>query len=207
MSSTNQELESKFHITNPKALEERIQNLGAVLLQPRTHEYNLRFDTPDHKLARDYRLLRLRKDQSAHLTYQGPALDQNGVSVRKEIEITVEDFDTARQLLHALGYVVTAVYEKYRTTYELENLHVTIDEMPFGVFLEIEGEDISTIQSTATRLDLDLDAHISDNYLQIFLKLKEAYNLDFDEIRFENFEGIEISLETIGIKAADKQSH
>jgi adenylate cyclase class 2 len=184
-----------------------MQNLGAELLQPRTHEYNLRFDTPDEKLAQDYRLLRLRKDQSTHLTYKGPTINQDGVNVREEIEIIVGDFDTAKQFFHALGYVVTAVYEKYRTTYDLDGIHVTIDEMPFGVFLEIEGENISTIQSTATRLDLDLDAHIPQNYLQIFLQLKEAYTLDFDEMLFKYFEGIAISLETIGIKAADNQPH
>jgi len=203
MASINQELESKFHLSHPKTLEGRLQNLGAELLHPRTHEYNLRFDTPDQKLARDYRILRLRKDRSVHLTYKGPTIIKNGVNVREEIEVTVGDFDTANLLLHALGYVVTAVYEKYRTTYEFDGLHITIDEMPFGVFLEIEGEDVERIRSAAARLGLDMDAHIALNYLQIFLQLKGAYNLDFEEVLFENFEGFEINLETIGIKSAD----
>lgn len=204
MPSTNQELESKFHLSHPKALEDRLIKFGAELLHPRTHEYNLRFDTSDQKLARDYRLLRLRKDQSAHLTYKGPTANQNGVNVREEIEVTVGDFNTADLLLHALGYVVSAVYEKYRTTYELDGLHITIDEMPFGVFLEIEGKDVERIRSAAARLGLDMDAHIALNYLQIFHQLQETYNLNFDELLFENFEGIEISLETIGIKSADQ---
>ncbi|MGD8457294.1 MAG: class IV adenylate cyclase [Anaerolineales bacterium] len=204
MNPTNQELESKYHLSQPKVLEARLQGLGAELLHPRTHEYNLRFDTPDQNLAQEYRLLRLRKDQSAHLTYKGPSTNQSGVNIREEIEITIGDFDTARLLLHALGYVITAVYEKYRTTYELDGLHVTIDEMPFGVFLEIEGKDIESIKLAAVRLGLDGDAHIAQNYLQIFLQLKDTYRLDFDEVLFENFEGIVISLETIGIRPADK---
>jgi adenylate cyclase class 2 len=203
MPSINQELESKFHLSHPKALEARLQDLGAHLLHTRTHEYNLRFDTPDQNLTQGYRLLRLRKDQSARLTYKGPSTNQSGVNVREEIEVTVGDFDTTTQLLHALGYVVTAVYEKYRTSYELGGLHVTIDEMPFGVFLEIEGEDAGRIRSATAQLGLDGGVYIALNYLQIFRQLKEAYHLDFDEVLFENFEGIEISLEKIGITSAN----
>jgi adenylate cyclase class 2 len=203
MTQTNQELESKFHLAHPKTLQDRLLNLGANLLHPRTHEYNLRFDTPDQNLAQGYRLLRLRKDQSARLTYKGPSTNQDGVNVREEIEVTVGDFDTTTQLLHALGYVVTAVYEKYRTSYELGGLHVTIDEMPFGVFLEIEGEDAGRIRSATAQLGLDGGVYIALNYLQIFRQLKEAYHLDFDEVLFENFEGIEISLEKIGITSAN----
>jgi adenylate cyclase class 2 len=203
MPSTNQELESKFHLSHPKALEDRLIKFGTELLHPRSHEYNLRFDTPDQNLARDYHILRLRKDQSVHLTYKGPTTNQNGVNVREEIEVTVGDFDTANLLLHALGYVVTAVYEKYRTTYEFDGLHITIDEMPFGVFLEIEGKDAERIRSATAQLGLDGGAHIALNYLQIFHQLKEAYGLGFDEVLFENFEGLEINLETIGITSAD----
>ena len=203
MTSTHQELEAKFYITNPKALEGRLNALGAELIQPRTHEFNLRFDTPDQKLAKEYRLLRLRKDQTVHLTYKGPAITQDGVSVREEIEVLVGDFETTKQLLHALGYVVTAIYEKYRTTYELNHNHITIDEMPFGTFAEVEGPDAERIKTTAEKLGLDQDAHISENYLAIFYCLKETYQLDFDAITFENFEGIEIELEGIGIRAAD----
>lgn len=42
-------------------------------------------------------------------------------------------------LLQELGYVVSEVYEKYRTTYKLNVLQITLDEMPYGMFVEIEG--------------------------------------------------------------------
>lgn len=203
MTSTHQEKEAKFFITNPKALEGRLNALGAEFIQPRTHEYNLRFDTPDHKLAKEYRLLRLRKDQTVHLTYKGPAITRGGVSVREEIETLVGDFETTKQLLHALGYIVTAIYEKYRTTYELNYNHITIDEMPFGAFAEVEGADAEGINTTVEKLGLDQDAHISENYLTIFYRLKEAFQFDFDAMTFDNFAGIEIDLERIGIRVAD----
>lgn len=203
MISTNQELEAKFFITNPNNLETRLGELGAELIQPHTHEYNLRFDTPDQQLAQDYRLLRLRKDQSTRLTYKGPATTRDGVNIREEIEITVGDYETAKQLLHSLGYVVTAIYEKYRTTYELNHIHITVDEMPFGVFAEVEGPEAEGIKTTAEDLGLKWDAYISDNYLTIFYQLKEALDLDFDAMTFENFKGLAIDLSVAGIRAAD----
>jgi len=202
MKALNQELEAKFFISKPEALEAQLKALGAELIQPRTHEYNLRFDTPDQQLAQEFRLLRLRKDQAVRLTYKGPATNQEGVNVREEVEINVEDYETAKQLLHVLGYVVTAIYEKYRTTYELNNNHITIDEMPFGVFVEVEGRDKEGIKITAEALGLNWDTNISENYLMIFYRLKKAYRLDFDEMTFENFGGLDIDLKLAGVKAA-----
>lgn len=203
MTSTHRELEAKFYITKPKVLEAQLKKLGAELIQPRTHEYNLRFDTPEQDLARDFRLLRLRKNQIARLTYKGPTTNQGGVNIREEVETTVGDYETAKQLLQALGYVVTAIYEKYRTTYELNNNHITIDEMPFGMFVEVEGPEAEEIKTIAKALGLNWDAHVSENYLTIFYQLKEAFHLDFDDMRFENFKGMEIDLEVIGIKPAN----
>ena len=44
------------------------------------------------------------------------------------------DFEAARRLLEALGYRLTVMYEKYRTTYHLRHLIVVLDEMPYGEF-------------------------------------------------------------------------
>ena len=135
------ELEAKFCILRPQAIEERLQSLGAHLLHPRTFESNLRFDTPGLDLSRDKRLLRLRQDHTTRLTYKGPTRQDHGLSSRQEIEMDVSDFGTAQRILEALGYQVVVIYEKYRTTYELDHAHVTIDEMPYGIFVEIEGEN------------------------------------------------------------------
>ena len=54
----------------------------------------------------------------------------------------VESFDQARAFLAALGYQVDMVYEKYRTKYELEGVHLDLDEMPYGDFIELEGNDV-----------------------------------------------------------------
>ena len=132
-----------------------------------------------------------------------PASTLSGVSAREEIEFTVGDFDTAKKFLQALGYEVTVIYEKYRTTYERDNLHITFDEMPYGQFVEIEGLGVEVIKVVASKLGLNWKARINENYLTVFKRAQKALNLDFQDLTFENFKGVEIGLDALGITAAD----
>jgi adenylate cyclase class 2 len=120
----DQELEVKFLVSDLAKLEQRLRALGASQELPRTHEVNLRFDTPDGALQMGKQVLRLRQDQAVHLTYKGPSTSQQGVRVRTEIEFIVEDFGKARRFLEVLGYQVALMYEKYRTTYRLDGVEV-----------------------------------------------------------------------------------
>ena len=164
------EIEVKFYLTDMTAYEKRVRNIGATLIRPRMREVNYRFDTPDMNLAREHRVLRLRQDTSNILTYKGPTQVKDGVSVRPEIELEVDDFNSARTLLEELGYRLSLKYEKWRTIYQLGNLEITLDEMPFGNFTEIEGEDSFQIQQTASLLALDWKTGITDSYLLLFDK-------------------------------------
>jgi adenylate cyclase class 2 len=199
----DQELEVKFYINNLGAIEERLQSLGARLEQSRTHELNLRFDTPTGDLARSFRVLRLRQDTAARLTFKGPAHEEGGVRVRQELEFVVSDFAMARALLQALGYQVAMIYEKYRTTYNLEGMHIALDEMPYGNFTEIEGPDPATIQSASQRLGLDWSATVPASYAMLFSMLQAKLGLPFHDLIFDNFKDRIITAEQLEVKPAD----
>jgi adenylate cyclase class 2 len=92
---------------------------------------------------------------------------------------------------------VSGIYEKYRTVYGLDGLLITIDDMPFGNFSEIEGENADSIRMAAMRLGLEWDARILDNYLALFEKVKESMGLSFRDLSFENFESVKIPDEII----------
>jgi adenylate cyclase class 2 len=200
----NQELEVKFHLQNLPTLEQRLIELGATLSHARVHEINLRFDRAEGELAQGYRVLRLRQDDAARLTYKGPSSYEQGARLRQEIEFEVSDFEAARALLEALGYEVAMMYEKYRTTYELGGAHVTLDEMPYGNFVEIEGPDPETIRRVNEHLGLDWSLRVPDSYTTIFDQLRQAMGLEFRDLSFKNFGGLEVSLNILGIQAADK---
>jgi len=180
-----QETEVKFYVNDLGQVEERLRGLGAHLLQPRVHETNLRFDLPDGGLRAAGRVLRLRMDTQARLTYKGPSERLDGVLSRAEYETEVGDFETAQHILHALGYVVSATYEKFRATYEWEGLHIMLDELPYGDFVEIEGPDADSLQTASRALGLDFSAAIPASYLALFEGLCQKHGLDPSRLTFE----------------------
>jgi len=197
------EVEVKFFLTDLHAFEKRVRSIGAVLVRPRTREVNYRFDTPDMKLSKERRVLRLRQDSSTLLTYKGPAQVNDNVSMRPEIELEVNDFMAASDLLEALGFQLNVKYEKWRTIYQLDELEITLDEMPFGNFTEIEGGEPAAIQKTASLLALDWNTRILDSYLVLFDRLKTNKRLEVPDLTFEALKNLDISPADLGVKVAD----
>jgi adenylate cyclase class 2 len=203
MGSATKELEVKFYLKKKSSLHGALKNLGARLVQTRIHEHNLRFDTVEGKLTSNQQVLRLRKDHTNHLTYKGPSDVRTGVSARTEIEFCVDDFDKAQNLLEALGYRVSMIYEKYRTVYELNSTLITIDEMPFGDFAEIEGTNRATIKNLCNQLGLKWEHRSLESYAVLFETAKENLNLNFRDLTFENFAGIKIDASHFALSPAD----
>jgi adenylate cyclase class 2 len=202
----DQELEVKFFVEDLNEIEKRLVSAKANLIQPRTHEYNQRFDTPNGDLARGQRILRLRRDTGTHLTYKGPTSNLGGVLARQEIEFEVSNFESAKKFVEALGYRAKFIYEKHRTTYEIDGLKVTLDEMPYGDFVEIEGPAASQIHDMAQDLGLDWNQSLPETYISIFRRMRELINLNFDDLTFENFEGVEVDMARFGILPADVEA-
>jgi adenylate cyclase class 2 len=198
-----QELEVKLYLNDLPAFRSRLESLGAQLDQPRLHEVNLRFDTPQGDLSRKLQVLRLRQDKIAYFTFKGPGEDSGGVYARRELEVTVDDFEAARAFLEALGYQVMLMYEKYRADYRLDGVMITLDEMPYGNFTELEGPDAASIQAVAAKLGVDWEARILDSYTSLFEGLRERLELTFRDLSFENFAGVAVTPQALGVRPAD----
>jgi adenylate cyclase class 2 len=203
MANQEQELEVKLYLLDLPAFQRRLEALGGKPVQARVHEINLRFDTPEGELARASQVLRLRQDQGARLTYKGPGKIVGGVRARREIEFSVGDFDAARSFLEALGYQVSLMYEKYRATYKLDGVLVTLDEMPYGTFAELEGPDAGSIQALALKLGVNWEARIVDSYTFLFERLRGTLGFTFQDLSFENFAGMEVTSDALGVSPAD----
>ena len=197
------EREVKFYVADLAALESRLLKLGAVLLHARVHELNYRFDTADHRLTSSAQVLRLRRDSRIILTYKGPASIENEGHARPEIELEVDSFDNAVEFLKSLGYISIVTYEKWRTTYSLNNLEITLDEMPFGSFSEIEGEDTESIRRTAAMLALDWSCRINQGYMALFNQLNARFSLNLTDMTFEAFKTLSVTPRDLGLKPAD----
>jgi adenylate cyclase class 2 len=204
LASKDQELEVKFYMANLPELQVKLEGMAAQCVQERVHEVNLRFDTANEGLKQSSQVLRLRKDRDNRLTYKGPGQAQDGVQLRKELEFTVGDFETAKAFLEALGYQVVLMYEKYRAVYSLGEVLVTLDEMPFGYFAEIEGPSGEAILQAALRLGLDWESRILDSYMVLFDRARAALGFTFRDLSFDNFTNLPVSATALGVRQADR---
>lgn len=198
------ETEVKFHVRDLKKIETRLLKLKARLIQPRTHETNLRFDTPNNDLRKSKRVLRLRQDDKTRFTFKGPSAEkEDGITSRREIEFIVEDHESAKQFLEALGYQPVVFYEKFRATYELNNTHIMLDELPYGTFIEIEGQNAEEIRSISNLLGLNWEAMIKAGYHALYDRISGKYGLDNSRLGFEELKNTKIDITDLGITAAD----
>lgn len=196
------EVEVKFLVQRLEEIIRRLEGLGAVIRCKRIREHNLRFDTPDRRLEHDHQALRLRQDSAVTITFKGPSRFQDGIRIRTEVETRVEDFSRARHLLEALGYVATFEYEKFRTTYDLAGTSIMLDELPYGHFVEIEG-DPTAIKAVAGQLGLHWDAAIRESYMSLFEQLRARHNLLVRSLTFDEFADHAAHVRDLGIEPAD----
>jgi adenylate cyclase class 2 len=196
--NTSLEIEVKFLVDDLQAMHPRLQQAGANKVKERIFELNVRYDNAWEGLRRKGQLLRLRADDSVHLTFKGEAQDPglSEAKVREELEVSLDDFEIMAAILERVGFEPFQVYEKYRETWQLDDVEVVLDELPFGFFVELEGPE-AALPPTAERLGLRWQQRILDNYLFLMAQLKERRQLSFSDLTFDNFEGQEASVADI----------
>ena len=154
------EVEAKYMDQDFDKLKKRLascqaQYLGCVF------EENLVFDSidPSKSLLASKTLLRLRtissnQGQSYLLTLKLKVPDSANCKIRDEREVFVTDGKSMEGILQGLGYQVVAKYEKMRSTWQLLNVEVCLDTLPFGQYVELEGAE-ADILACAQALQLD----------------------------------------------------
>ena len=179
------ETEVKFRCDDLPALRERLAAMGAAVTQPRHLERNTLFDDAQRSLTRRGMLLRLRSALDTVITLKAPAPHGAGDAQHKtrvEIETEVGDYDAAFAILSALGYTPVWRYEKYRESFRLEDVSVTLDHTPIGDFVEIEGP-APAIRPAAGRLGFDWTERSLKTYRELFAEAGGAQqgNMTFDD--------------------------
>ena len=182
---------------------QKISALHLPCSQERIHEFNLRYDLPDGSLVAQKQVLRLRKDTQARLTFKGPGVMEEDVLLRKEIEVEVSDFDTTNRLLEALGYKVVMMYEKFRANYLMDNLVLSVDETPLGLFIELEGESPAQVRKAADALGLDWEARINLSYSALLNIFNQSSGHTFRDLSYAAFQDIKVTPVELGLNYAD----
>lgn len=200
----HREIEAKFYLSELSSFRKELISLGARLSSERVFERNWRFDSAEGRFEETGEVLRVRQDTEARLTYKCKTEIPED---RIEIDLKVDDGESATEFLNALGFEVVTLYEKYRETFIFEDCSIFLDELPFGSFVEVEGNSIEAIHRVADILGLDWEKRVPKNYLEILKDLVINLGLPFSDASFENFSHVEkVSAQDIGLQTASKSS-
>ena len=171
------ETEIKFPSKGFEAVRARLR-CGGVLTEAAVLERNLVFDTPERTLRARNMLLRLRLRNKVVLCLKTPPNDVRFDDVKRweETETEVEDIDAMRGILLGLGFEVAFRYEKIREKWRWGRCTVCLDRLPFGTFVEVEGER-DDIFRCARELNLDIGSGTTSTYHDLNQEHRKARGL------------------------------
>jgi adenylate cyclase class 2 len=138
------EQELKFEYSDFHTLRSRLTACKAQFIH-RVFEQNQVFDTANSDLKQTGKLLRLRQAGQAVLCLKSeprnhvPDRDFQ-VKVWEEAETQVLDVHEMQAILEGLGYREVFCYQKVREKWHLGSCVICLDQLPFGRFVEIEGD-------------------------------------------------------------------
>ncbi len=135
------EIEKKYRLTREQRerLMVRLRESGAT---PEGEEFEENTLYAGGNLDVSKQVLRLRRvGGKAILTYKERHASESAIKQHREDETGIDDADALVAILDALGYRPTLIYEKRRATWQWKGAEIVVDELPFGLFVEIEGEE------------------------------------------------------------------
>jgi adenylate cyclase, class 2 len=181
------EIEVKFRVVDPAALEAKLGKIGFQCVTPRTFERNVLYDTGDRRLRTQQSILRIRKyGERWVLTHKCLTPDNDPGARHKrrvETETEVDDGEALGTVFTQLGYAPAFTYEKWRTEYADASGHCVLDETPIGIFAELEGPE-DWIDSTSAQLGLDSSQLITLSYGRLFDEWRERTGSSASDLTF-----------------------
>lgn len=100
-------------------------------------------------------VLRLRRvGNTAMLTFKKRLPSVSAIKHQREEETAIANPEAMNAILEAVGFAPSVVYEKRRETWTVGPAEIVIDELPFGLFMEIEGDE-DEIKEIESRLGIE----------------------------------------------------
>jgi len=123
-----------------------------------------------HEGARSFLTVKLSKTQHAKFL------------LREEYEITIGDFEMARQIVSLLGFSVFCERQKIRESYTLKGSRIEIDQYPLmKPYAEIESSTIVSAQSIMRKLGYSFDDTVNMTATEVIKGAgRNPYKLMFD---------------------------
>jgi adenylate cyclase class 2 len=170
------EIEKKYRLPIERRphIESLLRELGGQFVRDDVEENTI---YGGEALERTVSIVRIRKTQDRSiLTYKRRIENVSDVKQQIEHESEISNADAVAEILLELNLVPKLIYEKRRATWKLRSAEVLFDELPFGMFMEIEGsltsikeaemvletDDLETEHETYPRLTARLGKHVGN---------------------------------------------
>lgn len=171
---------------DPSGVVRRLEALGAR----REGEFRLVavvFDFPDRRLLSAGAYARVRRwgSDRVEVAYKGGGSVASGYKVKREVEFTAGDFDTACEFLAALGLERVSHLEKDRIVYSWGDVEFAIDAYPrLPPFLEVEAPTEAGVDRGLSALEIPRERANTMGPRELFAH----YGLDLETMKVVAFE-------------------
>lgn len=147
------EIEATFLSINKDSTREKLKSEGFELEIPEYMMKRKTFDFPPTQGQKKWGRVRQEADK---VTMTVKEIRGSGINDTYEIELIVNDFDTACSFFETCGVHAKAFQENTREVWTSDNVEVTIDTWPaLNPFVEIEGEDENIVRRVSNELGFD----------------------------------------------------
>ncbi len=185
-----EEFEMKFLEVDVAKLEEKLVSIGAKKIKELNYIRTL-FDYADLRLNEDQSWFRLRTDgDETTLTFkQRIGVKSNDGSIpdegMKEIEVVVDSYDKAYEMLKAIGLIPKIEERNKRIRYEKGDVVYDIDFWPqIPPYVEIESSSMHAVELAAEELGFNPKDGLVCSAKQVYKK----YGINKDEYSYISFE-------------------
>ena len=155
-------------------MKKKLESLGATLVED---VFQKRY-VYDFNPVEPNKWIRLRTNgTTTTLTIKN--VESSNIDGTKELEVVVDDFDAANEILGELGYKPRGIQENKRIKYDLNGVEVDIDTWPLiPTYLEIEGSSEKEVFDTLELLGIPKEECTSLDVQNIY---EQIYNIDLEK--------------------------
>lgn len=178
-SNINIEYEATFCDINVDEIREKIKNLNGKLIKPMFNQKRTVFKFPKgHEIKGGW--LRVR-DEADKITMALKIMESNkSIDGQKEIELIVNSYENAVNLLKTIGAREKAIQETKREIWKLDKVDLMIDWWPFlEPVIEIEGKNEADVKKVSEKLGFSWNKAIFNSIDYIYSK---KYNISINKI-------------------------
>lgn len=177
----NIEYEATFTNIDKDEIRNKLIKLGANLLRKEFLQKRFVFDLPKSNPINGG-WLRVR-DEGDKITMTLKVIDGDQIHNQKETQLTVDNFEEARNFLISIGCKEKAYQETKRELWEVDGVEIAIDEWPFlEPFVEIEGQSEEQVKTAAKKLGFD---YARAKFCSVDILYSEKYNVSTDLINYQ----------------------